>query len=96
MKRLYMEKKVSDTMRVSPGGGSLLIDVPFVPDYLKVKYLDTCTKEIPDELRYDLTFTGNPAVPYQLMVTWSVTSGRPRAFRYTVAKLASFHNGVNK
>ena len=95
-KTLYIEKRVSESMTIAPGGGSLTIDVPFVPDYIKVRYLDTCRKNNLDTLSYDLVYTGDPVVPYQLTVTWVITSGRSRRFKYTVAKLSSFHNGVNK
>ena len=94
--RLYMEKRVSEAHKVNPGQGSVVVDIPFVPDFIRVKFLDTCTKATPDTLSHDLIFTGNPQVPYQMTINWSVTSGKPRRFRYTAAKLASFHNGVNK
>ena len=95
-KTLFIEKRVSDTVKVLPGSGSLTIDIPFIPEYIKVKFLDQNYKSPLDTITYDLIYTGNPIVPYQITVDWSVTSGRSRRFRYTVAKLASFHNGVNK
>lgn len=93
-KKLFIEKKVSKAVRVKPSTDSLTIDIPFIPDYIKVKYLDTCTKPVLDTISYDLTYTGDPVIPYTLTVSWSITSGKSRRFRYTVAKLSSFH-GAN-
>jgi hypothetical protein len=95
-KTLFIEKKVSDSVKVKPGDGTLTLDIPFVPEYIKVKFLDTCHKSIQDTLTWEIAFTGVPELPYQLTITWSITSGRERRFKYTVAKLSSFHNGVNK
>jgi len=95
-KTLFIEKKLSDSVKVKPGDGIITLDIPFVPEYIKVKFLDTCHKSIQDTLVWDIAFTGDPELPYQLTITWSITSGRERRFKYTVAKLASFHNGVNK
>ena len=95
-KTLFIEKKVSDSVKVNPGTGTLTVDIPFIPDYIKVKYLDSCSKATLDTLTYDLLYTGAPELPYQITLTWSVTSGKSRRFKYTVAKLSSFHNGVNK
>jgi len=95
-KTLFIEKKVSDSVKVNPGNGTLTVDIPFIPDYIKLKYLDSCSKATLDTLTYDLLFTGVPESPYQIVITWSVTSGKSRRFKYTVAKLSSFHNGVNK
>jgi len=95
-KTLFIEKRVSASLKVMPGAGTVTVDIPFVPEYIKVKYLDTCTKPTPDTVSYELLFTGNPDSPYQFTIHWSVTSGKTRRLRYTVAKLASFHNGVNK
>jgi len=93
-KTLFIEKRVSDTVKVLPGGGSLTVDIPFIPEYIKVKFLDQNHKGALDTITYDLIYTGNPIIPYQLTVDW--TSASTRRFRYTIAKLASFHNGVNK
>lgn len=95
-KKLFMEKKVSDSLKVKPGNGTLTVDIPFVPDYIKLKYLDSCSKATLDTLTYDIVFTGAPELPYQITITWAVTSGKSRRFKYTIAKLSSFHNGVNK
>lgn len=95
-KTLFIEKRITDSVKVVPGAGTLTIDIPFVPEYIKVRYLDTCRKSVQDALTWDIAFTGDPELPYSLTITWSVTSGRERRFKYTVAKLASFHNGVNK
>jgi len=94
-KTLFIEKRISDAVSVIPGVGILTVDVPFVPDYIKVRYLDTCRKSTLDELTYDLLFTGDPSSPYQLVMSWSVASGRRRRFKYIVAKLSSFHNGAH-
>jgi len=92
--RLYIEKRISDTLKVNPGQGNISVDIPFVPDFFRVKFLDTCTKATQDVLLHDLTFVSKDL--YTMTISWSVTSGKPRRFRYTAAKLASFHNGVNK
>jgi hypothetical protein len=93
-KTLFIEKRLSTTFKVLPGSGSVTIDVPFVPDYVRIKYMDVSHKAKLDTSSFDLVFTGNPLSPYLLIVYWSVTSGKARQLRYTVAKLASFHNGV--
>lgn len=93
-KKIYIEKRVSKAIKVKPSTDNLTVDVPFVPDYIKVKYLDTCTKPILDTIAYDLIYTGDSLVPYQLKVSWAITSGKSRRFRYTVAKLNSF-DGVS-
>jgi len=95
-KTLFIEKRVSESFKVLPGTGSVTVDIPFVPEYIKVKYLDQHSKPVLDTITYDLVFTGDPLVPYQFTMSWSITSGKSRRLRYTVAKLASFHNGVNK
>ena len=92
----FIEKRVSSTLKVLPGNGAVVIDIPFVPEYIKVKFLDADHTRAQDSIRYDLLYTGNPNIPYQLTVSWVVANGRPRRIRYTAAKLASFHNGVNK
>lgn len=96
MSRLYMEKRLSEAYKVNPGTDTVVVDIPFVPDFIRVKFLDTCTKAVQDTLSHDLTFTGDPQVPYQMTITWAVTSGKPRRFRYTVAKLATFPNGADQ
>ena len=39
-KTLFIEKRVSESFKVLPGTGSVTVDIPFVPEYIKVKYLD--------------------------------------------------------
>ena len=95
-KQLFIEKRISDSLKILPGTGTITIDIPFIPEYIKVKFLDPDRKNVLDTLTYDLIYTGDPTIPYQITINWSVTSGRTRRFKYTVAKLASFHNGVNK
>jgi hypothetical protein len=56
--------------------------------------LDADHSRAQDSIRYDLLYTGNPEIPYQLTVSWVVAAGKPRRLRYTAAKLATFHNGV--
>lgn len=96
VKKLFIEKRLSKSLTVLPGNDSLTIDIPFVPEYIKLTFLDTDNKSVLDTLSYSLTFTGDPITPYQITITWSVSGNRPRRFKYTVAKLASFHDGVNK
>ena len=62
-KTLFIEKRVSDSLKVLPGSGSVTVDIPFVPEYIKVKYLDQHTKPALDTITYDLVFTGDP--PFQ-------------------------------
>ena len=95
-KTLFIEKRVSDSVKLKPGADTMTIDIPFTPEYIKVRFLDTCHKSIQDALTWDIAFTGDPELPYQLTISWTITSGRERRIKYTVAKLASFHNGVNK
>lgn len=95
-KTRFIEKRISDAVKVMPGNGTIVVDIPFIPEYIKVKFLDADHTRTKDSISYDLAFTGNPLVPYQLTVNWVVASGRPRRLRYTAAKLSSFHNGVNK
>jgi hypothetical protein len=90
----FIEKRVSDTLKVLAGSGSLVVDIPFVPEYIKVKFIDADHTRAHDDLRYDILYTGNVNMPYQATITWSVAAGRPRRIKYTFAKLASFHNGV--
>lgn len=90
----FIEKRVSNALKILPGTGSIVVDIPFVPEYIKVKFLDADHTRLHDDLRYDIIYTGNPNMPYQLTVTWNIAPGKPRRIRYTVAKLASFHNGV--
>ena len=95
-KQFFIEKRVSSTAKFNPGSGTFTVDIPFVPDYIKVKFLDPAGKRELDNITWDLNFTGIPSMPYQLIVNWEVLSAKPRRLRYIVAKLASFHNGVNK
>jgi len=90
----FIEKRVSSALKVLPGNGTVVVDIPFIPEYIKVKFIDADNTRAHDSIRYDLLYTGNPNMPYQLTVAWVVATGRPRRIRYTVAKLASFHNGV--
>ena len=96
MRKVFLDKKVIGTQKVLVGEGTLTVDIPFIPNYIKLRYLDRDINPSIDTLTYDLIYTGNPLIPYQIIIKWSVTGGRPRRFKYTVAKLASFHNGVNK
>lgn len=90
---LFMEKRVSNSLKVLPGSGTETVNLPFIPEYIKVKFLDVNLNKSIDTLTYDLLFTGNPALPYQLVINWSVTGGKSRRFKYIAAKLSSFHGG---
>lgn len=94
----FIEQRVTSDLKILPGNGSVVVDVPFVPDYIKVKFLDTQLRQAQqDTVSYSLLFTGTATIPaYQLTVNWSVGNDQPRRIRYTAAKLSSFHNGVNK
>jgi len=93
MAKLFLEKRVSGALKVMPGTGTTVIDLPFVPEFIQVKFLDADHTRGVDSLDYDLVYIGDPLVKYQIAITWSVAGTKPRSFRYTVAKLASFRNG---
>lgn len=91
MSKLFIEKRVSDALKVPPGVGSVTVDIPFVPEFIRVKFLDADHTQAMDTLSYDIAYIGDPECVYQVTIAWEVTS--TRRFRYTVAKLASFHPG---
>lgn len=88
MSKLFIEKRVSDALKIPSGVGSITVDVPFVPEYIKVKFLDVGHTQIMDKLSYDIAYVGDIDCVYQLTISWEVASAR--RFKYTVAKLASF------
>jgi len=89
MSKLFIEKRLSDAVKVPPGVGSITVDIPFVPEYISLRFLDADHSEKLDTLTYDISYVGDPECLYQLDISWEVS--HTRRFRYTVAKLASFH-----
>jgi len=76
---------IHDTIKAIPGIGSLSVDVPFIPDYIKVDFHgpeltqreDTTVGE--DRVYWDLV-TMSPT-SYQLNIGWSVYSTREIYYR---------------
>ena len=93
MAKLFLQKRVSGALRVLPGSGTTVMDIPFIPEFIRVEFLDADHTRGVDSLDYDLVYIGDPTVKYQIEITWKVAGTKPRSFRYTVAKLASFRNG---
>lgn len=85
---------ISDTMTPPAGIGTIVVDVPFVPDYIKVDFQDgieTPKKDYflragTDELFWDLS-TVVPNRHYRLTIMWATYTERKiyyRAARLTV------------
>jgi len=91
MSKLFIEKRVSDALKIPPGVGSVTVDIPFSPEFIRLKFLDADHTRALDILSYDIAYVGDPECVYQMTISWEVSS--TRRFRYTVAKLSSFHAG---
>lgn len=74
---------ISNAVKVVPGIGTLTVDVPFVPDYIKVEFHGPAMspKELPgtDDVYWNLT-TVTPT-SYQLTIGWSVYNTREIYYR---------------
>lgn len=86
----FTEQKLSNSWKENPGQGSMVVAVPFVPDFIKVEYLDTHHSATLATLNYALAYIGNPDEIYRLTVNWVIPSGKSRHLRYTVGKLSDF------
>jgi hypothetical protein len=86
--RMYIKERLSDSWQAVAGAGSFVVPVPFVPDYVKIEFLDINHDTI-DTTSYTLEYIGAPTETYRLTVNWNVV-GKPRVARYTVAKLSDF------
>jgi hypothetical protein len=75
---------ISNAVKVVPGIGTLTVDVPFVPDYIKVEFHGPALspkEPLPgtDDVYWNLT-TVTPT-SYQLTIGWSVYNTREIYYR---------------
>lgn len=91
MASYFGKHDLHDTLKVTSGIGSITIDVPFVPDYIKVDFhggmlsskADHMDRVGDDDVYWNLT----PATHgYQLSIGWSVFTEERKIF-YRVARL---------
>ena len=80
-----------DTLKVTAGIGSITIDVPFIPDYIKVDFHGGILSPKPDHMEGigddDVYWNLVPATNgYQLSIGWSVYT-EERKINYRVARL---------
>ena len=50
----FKSKNISKSFHVLEGSGTLDVDIPFVPDYIKVQFSSPGHKDAPDEVYWDL------------------------------------------
>jgi hypothetical protein len=86
----FTDQKLSNSWKENPGTGTLVVAVPFVPDYIQVEYLDNDHSATLATVHYILDYIGTPTEMYRLTVNWVIPSGKPRRLRYTVGKLSDF------
>ena len=81
----FTSKRISDYQKVLPGSGSLMIAVPFVPNYVRAEFSDVAHSETnsTDTVTWDLTLSA----PGQYSLSLSYTAATTRMLHYVVAKL---------
>ena len=87
MASYFGKHDITETVRIKPGMDSLTIDIPFVPDYIKVDFHGGILSPKPDHMAsvgedsvyWNLT-TVTPT-SYQLAIGWSVYTERDIFYR---------------
>lgn len=79
----FKSKNISNSFHVLEGSGTLDVDVPFVPDYIEVKFSTPAHKDAPDEVYWDLVSL--TPTTYRLEIGYDVFSARD--IYYRVSKL---------
>lgn len=88
MATYFGKHNLSGTIKAVPGLGTQTLDVPFIPDYIKVEFHGAVTTSrdatiADDEVYWDLTTTTPHS--YQLAIGWSVYD--TREIYYRIARL---------
>ena len=81
MSKYFGKHQLGGDIKANPGIDFITIDIPFVPDYIKVDFQGAHTND--DEIFWDLTKVD--ATSYQLDIAWSVYA--EKHLYYRVAKL---------
>ena len=83
MTKHFHSKRIAQIVKKQAGTDHFHVDIPFVPDYIRVDFHDIKHKPDVDTLQWDLVATS--PTTYQLTVTYDVHEERD--IRYVVAKL---------
>lgn len=90
MAKYFYEKRKTETLKVI-SVGTIVVDIPFVPDYIKVKFLDMEHKRETDTITWALVYIAPDQ--YQLTINYN-THADPRRLRYLVAKLSEIKGTI--
>lgn len=74
MSKYFKSKNISRSFKVLEGSGTIDIDVPFVPDYIKVGFSTPGHKDAPDTVAWDLVSV--TPTSYRLEIGYDVFSER--------------------
>lgn len=81
--KVFKHKRVSARVKVLPGTGTFTVDVPFVPDYIRVDYSDIQHHAGADTIEWNLGLVTSG----QYTLTVAYACGEERMIHYVVAKL---------
>jgi len=91
MAKYFFEKRISEVAKVI-SIGNIVVDIPFVPNYIKAKFVDVESKKtranaIPesDTITWNLIWVAPNQ--YQLTIMYN-THNSPRKLKFTIAKLS--------
>jgi len=70
----FKSKNISRTFHVLEGSGIIDLDVPFVPDYIEVKFSTPGFKDAPDAVAWDLVSV--TPTTYRLEIGYDAFSAR--------------------
>ena len=78
----FTKKRIAKQEKVIAGVGTIVVPIPFVPNFIQVDYADMKHNAQPDTLEWSLTVA---AYGYDLTIDYSCNE--ERNIRYVVAKL---------
>jgi len=84
MAKYFYEKRIIETMNVI-SVGNVVLDIPFTPDYIQVKFLGAEHKRETDTIAWDLIYVSPDQ--YQMTINYN-THATPRRMRILIAKLS--------
>lgn len=84
MPKYFNEKRISETVKVI-SVGAIKVDVPFTPNYIRVKFLDVEHQRETDTITWNLVYVSPNQ--YQLTINYN-THAQPRKLRFLIAKLS--------
>jgi len=97
MAKYFYEKRISEIAKVI-SIGNIVVDIPFVPNYIKAKFIDVESKRtrqniLPEQDTITWNLIWVAPNQYQLTITYN-THNSPRKLKFTIAKLSEIKGSV--